>query len=100
MHDFARGPDGPQFSRSKIKQLGLTSAPAQEVNKLVPKYYAEFVALERAQTKTTKDDRGHVLVTIAPFREATVALAERVNAEVRGLTGKDSIHLDWPGSRG
>ncbi len=98
MDDFERGPDGPRFSKSKIKQLGLTPAQAQEVNKLIPKYYEEFVALEKQHTTVTKDDRGHVVITISPFREETISLAARLNADVIGLTGKDIIHLDWQGN--
>ncbi|MBI3876120.1 MAG: protein kinase [Verrucomicrobia bacterium] len=98
MDDFVRGPDGPQFSKSKIKQLGLTPAQAPEVNRNIPKYYAEFVALERQHTKVTTNDLGHLVITISPFREETIALAKRLNDEVRGMTGKDIIHLDWQGN--
>ncbi len=98
MGDFERGPDGPQFSKSKIKQLGLTPEQAQAVNKLVPKSYAEFVALEQQHTQVTTNDRSHLLITISPFREETLALAKKLNDDVRNISGKDIIHFDWQGN--
>ena len=98
MDDFVRGPNGPEFSASKIRQLGLTPPQSKYVNQLIPKYYTEFVEMEREHTKVTKDDRGHILITISPFREELLSLAGRLNGEVRALTGKDLIHFDWAGN--
>ena len=95
---FTRGPDGPQLLKSFADELKLNELQTVEVNKIIPRYYRDFVALERQHTTFTNDAQGHVQITITPFAEDTIALAKRMNAEIRGTIGKEILYPDLPGN--
>jgi serine/threonine protein kinase len=95
---FVKSPDGPVFGRSAIVKLGMTAAQAVEVNKIIPRYYKDFLALERRNTKASKDAQGRIHITISPFYEETLALAEKLAAELHGIVGKDILYPKLPGN--
>ncbi|MEW6302119.1 MAG: serine/threonine-protein kinase [Verrucomicrobiota bacterium] len=95
---FVNSPQGPQLLESSAREMGLNALQLREVNKIIPKYYEEFVALERQHTTVTHDPRGRVHVTIEPFADETIAVARRMNAEIRGTIGKEILRPDLPGN--
>ena len=89
--DFAKGPDGPVLSDAFIKKSGFTATQVAELNKIIGAYYREFVSIERRHTDVSKDNRGHVLVKIAPFPDESLNLAKRMAAELRGVLGRSMM---------
>jgi hypothetical protein len=88
---FVKGPDGPIYSKVKVAQFGFTPLQVEEVNKITPRYYRDFLSLERQHTTVKTEANGRVHITIEPFRDEAIALAGRMVREIRGTTGKDIV---------
>jgi hypothetical protein len=65
--------------------LGISAAQQKEATRIFQAYYREYVALERRHTRHTRDRDGRVQVTIEPFADESLALVERLSAELAGV---------------
>jgi predicted Ser/Thr protein kinase len=88
---FVIGRDGYVLSPQEVKRLGLSDLQTDAVNKIFQSYYREFVSLERRHTDFSTDDKGHVHINISAFSDESLALAQRLAAELRGVVGKQVI---------
>ena len=89
---FVTSSDGqPILSDTLIQQLGLSSGDVAEANRIFQKYYPQFMALQQQHTKSSKDEKGHVKVTIQPFPKEADALTERMWAELGGIVDTKKI---------
>ena len=94
---FVKGAQGPELSVQFVKQMGFTPLQVVELNKTFQSYYRQFLSLERQHTELSRNAQGHVIVKIAAFPDESLALAQRMAQELRGLVGKEVIPAPQPG---
>ena len=94
---FVKGADGPELGAQFVKQMGFTPLQVTELNKTFQGYYRDFLSLERRHTELSRNAQGHVVVKITAFPEESLALAQRMAQELRGLVGKEVIPTPQPG---
>ncbi len=82
---------GPFLNENFAKKLKLTKLQVDEVNKLFKKYADEANALSRRHTKVTKNDQGHVLISVEPYSEECLELARKMVAELGGIVTQDIV---------
>ena len=91
---FRSSENGPELHPDAIQKLKLTGVQTKEINRILKKYRAEAIALERRHTRISKGDQGRTEVTIEPFSEECLELARRMVAEFGGIV--DSALLPEP----
>jgi serine/threonine protein kinase len=96
--EFVKSPNGPALSKKFIRKMGISPLQVEALNKILQNSYREFVSMERQHTEFTKDEHGHVRVTINPFPEESMALFTRTASEIRGTIGRDAIPPPTPGN--
>jgi tRNA A-37 threonylcarbamoyl transferase component Bud32 len=82
---FVQGENGPEMGGALIAKLGVPPAQVAAANRVFQTYYDKYLALERRHTKYTRDDQGHVHITIEPFVEEMHALVKDLHAELGGI---------------
>lgn len=82
---FISSPDGPVLSDVKARQLGIPAAQQKEANRIFQDYYRQYAKLERQHTRHTRDDQGHVHITVDPFADEMHALVQRLRSEIGGI---------------
>ena len=69
----------------RSKKLKLSKLQTDEINRVLMTYHREYLALQRRHSKVGKDEAGRLLVTIAPFYDECLALANRLQTELGGI---------------
>ena len=78
-------PEIPLVGRRFLVPLHLTRDQAADVTRIVRRYQREFVVLEHRHTEHTRDDAGHVHITIQPFPDDMQRLMTRMKKELDGV---------------
>ena len=82
---FMIGLSGLELTNEAIKKLKLSKLQTDEINRVLTTYHREYLALQRRHSKVGKDEAGRLLVTIAPFYDECLALANRLQTELGGI---------------
>jgi serine/threonine protein kinase len=82
---FLESEAGPILSDSMVRKLGISPAQRKEADLIFQKYYKEFLTLERRHTRHTRDEHGHVQITIEPFPDESLSLVKRLHEELSGV---------------
>ena len=82
---FMIGHDGPELTNDAIQKLKLSKLQTDEINRIVMAYHREYLALQRRHSKVGKDEAGRIFVTIEPFHDECLALANRLQTELGGI---------------
>jgi serine/threonine protein kinase len=82
---FMIGLTGPELTNEAVKKLKLSKLQTDEINRIVMAYHRDYLALQRRHSKVGKDDAGRIVVTIAPFYDECLALANRLQTELGGI---------------
>lgn len=79
------GLSGPELTTEAITKLKLSKLQTDEINRIVVTYHRDYLALQRRHSKVGKDAAGRILVTIEPFYDECLALAQRLQTELGGI---------------
>jgi hypothetical protein len=79
------GLTGPELTTEAITKLKLSKLQTEEINRIVVTYHRDYLALQRRHSKVGKDTTGRILVTIEPFYDECLALAQRLQTELGGI---------------
>ncbi len=82
---FMIGFSDPELTSEAITKLNLSKVQTDGINRVLTTYHREYLALQRRHSKVDKDEAGRLLVTIAPFYDECLALANRLQAELGGI---------------
>jgi predicted Ser/Thr protein kinase len=82
---FMIGYAGPALTNEAVQKLKLSKLQSEEIGRILLAYHREYLALQRRHSKVGKDDSGRLLVTIEPFYEECLAVAQRLQTELGGI---------------
>ena len=82
---FMIGSAGPELTNEAVQKLKLSKLQSEEIGRILLAYHREFLALQRRHSKVGKDDAGRLLVTIEPFYDECLELAQRLQTELGGI---------------
>jgi hypothetical protein len=82
---FVESSEGPRIGDALARRLGISVSQRQLADQIFQKFYREFVTLERRHTRHTRDADGRIHITISPFPDESLALAQRLQAELSGI---------------
>ena len=82
---FMIGVNNPELTNEAITKLNLSKVQTDEINRVLTTYHREYLALQRRHSKVGKDEAGRLLVTIAPFYDECLALANRLQTELGSI---------------
>ena len=82
---FMIGYSGPELTTEAITKLKLSKLQTDEINRILLTYHRDYLALQRRHSKVGKDAAGRILVTIKPFYDECLALAQRLQTELGGI---------------
>jgi hypothetical protein len=92
--------EGPVLSRRMSNALKLAPTQTQDVNRILRRYGQDFARLERRHTTRSKDETGHVHVTIQPFASEMSTFMDRLWTDLGAVLTADqletakSLHFD------
>ncbi|HEV7406385.1 MAG TPA: serine/threonine-protein kinase [Chthoniobacteraceae bacterium] len=82
---FMIGYGGPELTNEAVQKLKLSRLQSDEIGRILLSYHHEYLALQRRHSKVGQDDAGRLLVTIEPFYEECLELAQRLQTELGGI---------------
>jgi hypothetical protein len=82
---FMIGYGGPELTNEAVQKLRLSKLQSDEIGRTITAYHREFLAVQRRHSKVGRDDTGRLLVTIEPFYEECLAVAQRLQTELGGI---------------